>query len=532
MADASPARPVVATQPASVNDDRALQESQNWASRSHRELYESVHLDNDPGRVGELAQEWVQMSREICDSSQQMAQRLQATESGWQGEAADSARAAIRQLSDWSWTAGEAAGTFGGKLAEQGRVMEVAKTSMPEPVDTTDLNSRLAHAYVAGDLAAFGSLAVDAKAKNDQANSAHAQAVAVMAQMETDSQAVDGSTPPFVPPPDPIRGEEATMQAAGLRRAVRAEDASVPAGAGASVPGAPGTAGGTGQPGVTGAAAAGGPAGAGAPPLPAFEGTGGSAAPFSGGQAPAASGAQGVGAPPLQPFQGGTNPTPFHGGSNTNATPFQGGTSLPPFQGGSSNTGPTAFKPGSGGSYDYRSGPSSTTSQSFSPPPSTVGGSDDIVRNGRPLTTDGSGVFGANPVTPPGPGGKGRSGWSGTVPLMPGGGGAGGGFGGAGGTGSELSAGGRSSAGAVPGRVPGEGAVMGRGAGAAGQSMMGGPMGPMANRGREGEEDQSRSAKYVESEQLFDVPGVADAPPPVIGAGKPKKQQDNTGQER
>jgi hypothetical protein len=45
----------------------------------------------------------------------------------------------------------------------------------------------------------------------------------------------------------------------------------------------------------------------------------------------------------------------------------------------------------------------------------------------------------------------------------------------------------------------------------------------MGGRGRGGEEEQRRPTKYVEGEQVVEVPG-ADLPPPVIGAGKPKKK--------
>jgi hypothetical protein len=59
-------------------------------------------------------------------------------------------------------------------------------------------------------------------------------------------------------------------------------------------------------------------------------------------------------------------------------------------------------------------------------------------------------------------------------------------------------------------------------AGAAGMGAMGG-MG--AAGGGRNQEDAERKMKYVEGEQIVEVPG-AELPPSVIGGAKPKKKQD------
>ncbi len=73
----------------------------------------------------------------------------------------------------------------------------------------------------------------------------------------------------------------------------------------------------------------------------------------------------------------------------------------------------------------------------------------------------------------------------------------------------------------------GEGAFGGRGsAGGPGQAGMAGGGGMSqggAQRGRSGEEDKERTSKYVEGGPIVEVPG-AELPPPVIGEGKRKKQ--------
>jgi hypothetical protein len=51
-----------------------------------------------------------------------------------------------------------------------------------------------------------------------------------------------------------------------------------------------------------------------------------------------------------------------------------------------------------------------------------------------------------------------------------------------------------------------------------------GGMGGMGAGGGRKEDDAERRSKYVDGEQVIEVPG-ADLPPSVIGGGKPKKQQ-------
>lgn len=189
--------------------DFALTETQNWASRSHRELYEAVHAGNDPGRVGQLADEWNRLSRELAESATRMGERLQATEAGWEGEAADAARSAIQQLADWNHDAGTTAGALAERIAVQGRIMETARAEMPEPVGGGEaLNAMALVSYSTGDMAAFKQACVDLKAHRDRSDSAHQQAVQVMTWMEDQSRNIDVDTPKFTPPPDPIENDE------------------------------------------------------------------------------------------------------------------------------------------------------------------------------------------------------------------------------------------------------------------------------------------------------------------------------------
>ena len=72
--------------------DLVLTDTQNWASRSHRELYEAVHNNNDPGQTGEIGSEWGQFGTELTEAARLINERVAASESGWTGDAADAAR--------------------------------------------------------------------------------------------------------------------------------------------------------------------------------------------------------------------------------------------------------------------------------------------------------------------------------------------------------------------------------------------------------------------------------------------------------
>ncbi|MFD0206037.1 MULTISPECIES: hypothetical protein [Saccharothrix] len=198
--------------------DVVLSETWNWAAYDHRTLYESVHVDNDPGQAGALAQEWVEFGVEMADSAQLMRECLLAGEEGWQGESAESARGAIRELADWSEVAALTAADLGQRVGEQAQIMAEARAAMPEPVDF-DWYAMLSEGFASGGMAGFAAALVDVKVKSDQAGSAHQQAVLVMARMEEQSRAVDTASPWFTPPPDPVNGSTPT-----LRQYRRAED--------------------------------------------------------------------------------------------------------------------------------------------------------------------------------------------------------------------------------------------------------------------------------------------------------------------
>ncbi|SFT08958.1 PPE domain-containing protein [Saccharopolyspora flava] len=505
-----------------MSQDLVLVETQNWASRSHRELYDAVHVDNDPGRVGELAEEWTKLGREMAESADRMAEKLRDTESGWQGEAADAARAAIRELADWSRDAGDSAGALADRLSEQGRIMEKAKAEMPEPKDTEVLRDRVAVLFSTDNLAAFAQAAVDLRVTEEKASDAHEQAVRVMTRMEQDSRGVDADTPTFTKPPDLIEeikppkadrptpeghesapegdGPASTQQqfAGGGAEATQKlmRPTSAPPGQQASPPAGP---------------AGTGPAGA---PLAAQTGQAGANAPTAKMQVPKLTGPSATDAPtvrasPVKPASARSTPKP---------------PSLSDYKSRSTHQGSTQHASGGGD----RQAEKTRKMRPVQRPGARRPGADDRDRDGTmPPIPGTSGPRGDVPPIGQTKAAGGSPGAAGgfTPPMPPGGGAAGGAAGGMSGgmtpggstgTGGAGEHGGPAQAPAGGQQAPGQPASGGAG------GMMGGA--GMGNRGQGGQ-DEERKAKYVEGGPVVEVPGK-DLPPPVIGEGKKRKKSE------
>ena len=517
--------------------DRAFVETQNWASRSHRELYDAVHIANDPGRVGQLADEWKKLGREMAESADRMSDKLRSTESGWQGEAADAARSAIQKLADWSRDAGESADALAGRMSEQGRIMETAKAEMPEPVKGgKEIHAQAASTFAAGDLESFTKAMDDLHANQERSSGAHEQAVRVMARMEESSRAIDGDTPRFTQPPDPVeelktrsttKAAAASTGAAGSSTGGEAPTQQQSAAAGAEAtqkmtrPASVGQ-----QPSAPPLAAQTGPAGTGSDgaPLAAQTGPAGANAPTKRMQIPKVGGSVDgptVRASPVKPANASpsnqkppsleehkpksTNPqstTAFQGGDRQNEKTKKMRTHQGPDAGGH---GPGGRRPGGPGNRD---GNRDRLGQ-MPPIPPTTGPEGQIPPIGTTNAASGASFGGGGGAAPPMPPSGGAAGGNMAPGGMTGTGGA---------PGADHGGSGPSQAGAA-----GAGQA---GSGGAGGMMGGGAMGgAMGNRGGQGGQDEERRAKYVEGGPVVEVPGK-DLPPPVIGEGKKKKKSE------
>lgn len=495
--------------------DLVLKDTQNWASRSHRELYDSVHNNNDPGQTGEIGSEWGQFGTELTESAQVISERVAATETGWTGEAADGARASIKMLADWITQTAQTAVEVGNRVADQSRIMETARATMPEVVEFSW--DAATQTMSGGGLSGLTSSAADVQVANDRSRAGHEQAVAVMTTMEKDSRTVDETTPVFTAPFNPVTGRTEEPQPMMLRSS-----------------GAP-TLGGAGAPPQVAPQGDGGPVpsaggqtttSAYTPPPPNVgTGGGGGGYPTGGGGYPTGGGGGGTGGggggytPPAPVYRPDSTTTAAAAAASVPVTNYQQPKPTMPasyngipgnYPANPDNRFPTAGVPGP---VNPATGKPTGTPNTGAKPPMTPAGGPSAAQAAASVPRGGGG------------GGFGGGGGGGF------GGGAGGGFGGAAsgsggtaGSGGQLAAGGSSGAmqqgrGAMPAGGFGPGAA---GAAGAGGAPMGGA--PMGGAGGRGEEDKERrSAAYILGGDIFDMPGE-DLPPSVIGGAKPKKK--------
>jgi len=180
-----------------IGGDRAIAGPTNWAALSHQQLYDAVCGNNDPGVVFDVSDRWVDLGNSMLESVNTLHQQVVNTASGWEGDAADSARNAVIQLVDWGGKASQTAQFMGHQLNQQAQVMATAKANMPQP-QQFDLNQ--ATAATPG-MAGLRNSLVDMQVAAHAADEAHARAVDVARAMESASIPIDSATPEFEPVP-------------------------------------------------------------------------------------------------------------------------------------------------------------------------------------------------------------------------------------------------------------------------------------------------------------------------------------------
>ncbi|MEV8440971.1 PPE domain-containing protein [Actinosynnema sp. NPDC051121] len=518
--------------------DLVLTDTQNWASRSHRELYEAVHNNNDPGQTGEIGSEWGQFGTELTEAARLINERVAVSESGWTGDAADAARLAIKGLADWVTHTAETAVEVGKRVQDESQIMENARASMPEPVEFNW--DQATGVFTAGGIQGLASSATDVQAANDHARALHEHAVTVMSTMERESQAVDQTTPQFSAPFNPVTGRTEEPQLAMLRSTSTATLA------GAGVDGLSASGGGTAPSAYTATQPA-QPMQSVRPvePAQAYQPSQSTAATQPAGYSPAAASyptAPGsYGSPATYASGASAPPQPMYRpeGTTAAAAAAQVPVANPYTPPSSSNPGYNYAPPSGGGGYN-------PPQSSGYVPPYQPASPNTVPRQGGGTLPPGvkppAYIPAGSPGTPPLPhgGGAGGGGGGAAAGRMPGGGmppggfGGGGGFGptgsgGAGGAGGSLAAGG--STGAIGGqgaRGPMPAGGFGPGGASAASPMAGGaPMGGAGAGGQQGEDKEHRAAAYIRGEDIFEVPGE-NLPPSVIGGAKPKKKGDQS----
>lgn len=307
----------------------------HWDSYDHRELWDMVH-SAEPSKLGEQAHRWAELAKGVDTATGDVHTLVQKLLLSWRGPSAARAAESVQRLTGWADTAGENARHIGDGLDTYTTAIAEARRKMPEPVHYwAERWFREGYAVKRLDgpegTYMLDDLLDDQLPTKKQADEAKAEAVRVMEQYESASHDVRHRLPPMfdtapqvaavsgdavpappvppvppVPPAPPVPRppdsgfvpEDATSTASAVPPTLTGAGvigpgiASVPGGAGVSVPGTSGVAGVPGVPGVLGALGDGSRAGSGR------FGTGGSG--FSPGQSGSRGAAGGYGMYPPQ----------------------------------------------------------------------------------------------------------------------------------------------------------------------------------------------------------------------------------------
>jgi PPE family protein len=196
-----------------LGQDRVLNQTGNWAGYSHQQLWDAVHNNTDPSRAYQAGAAWMSLGDTMGSDSTDLQNGVAASASGWRGQAADAARAALTQLSSWGQLAGVTSNVIGQTAHNQADIVATAQRSMPEPVNV-DSNQIMQQAFASQGVAGLVTGLNDVKQQVDAANSAKQQAVDVMNTMEASSRNVDNGLAVFEAPPKVTAAQSAPAVAA------------------------------------------------------------------------------------------------------------------------------------------------------------------------------------------------------------------------------------------------------------------------------------------------------------------------------
>ncbi|MCP2164438.1 WXG100 family type VII secretion target [Goodfellowiella coeruleoviolacea] len=122
------------TEPANLN------EPVDWMAWSHQELYDMIHTGVDLAAASAVVAGWTRLGNGLHDIAQQLLNAVQASESGWEGAAADQARQGMRAVADWTISTGDLAHQAASAVAAEIEHVELARATMPPPTATSSLD--------------------------------------------------------------------------------------------------------------------------------------------------------------------------------------------------------------------------------------------------------------------------------------------------------------------------------------------------------------------------------------------------------
>jgi hypothetical protein len=183
-------------------DPDSLDETVDWMTYSHPELYSMVHSGLDLTGAMSVSATWARLGAELGEIGDELAKLLVATSEAWEGESADLARGSVSALADWAGQTGARATEVSACVTIQVDNANTARNAMPPPpyppIDEP-MHSQVT-AFTGGDFHTAGSLVADPTVYTSEERALHQQAARTMARFQESSRDVYATVPQFVPP--------------------------------------------------------------------------------------------------------------------------------------------------------------------------------------------------------------------------------------------------------------------------------------------------------------------------------------------
>ncbi|MEV0680741.1 hypothetical protein AB0I60_29920 [Actinosynnema sp. NPDC050436] len=168
----------------------------------HQELYESVHTEVDPGRVGEMGSAWTTLGNALTGFTESIAKAIADSEEDWVGTSGDGARQALADLGNRAGRTGVSAQLAGTLFAQQSRALSDARNSVPPPpspaFSVQEANDRLLR--ITDPLEVVRQAAAD-RAAFEQQQEDHREAARVVQTYDRTVAQTAAAQPAFAPPP-------------------------------------------------------------------------------------------------------------------------------------------------------------------------------------------------------------------------------------------------------------------------------------------------------------------------------------------
>ncbi|MCP2166138.1 PPE domain-containing protein [Goodfellowiella coeruleoviolacea] len=194
-----------------------------WQGHTHEQLYNWIHAGQGPQALVPLQDGWGKMAETLAQIDSELQSGLEKLNASWEGDAADSAQAALSPLTQWAQDAQTGSDVMKSSAELQADYISTARKEMPEPVQvTTEAPSTMDMVLGAmgGGLGIAHVVAqqADHEAQESAQNEAQQKAIAVMNTYSSNSEWNSSTLGEFVEPPKvvidtpaPVRNDNSSV---------------------------------------------------------------------------------------------------------------------------------------------------------------------------------------------------------------------------------------------------------------------------------------------------------------------------------